>query len=92
MLSKGLAREENKGLISSDCLGLDETFQWIIRGRDFLVLPIWHFSLFWGVMAPQLSFRKPSLFQYQSVSLRRSSSILAPRSGPTSLARPVGVL
>lgn len=37
MLSKGLAREENKGLISSDCLGLKETFQWIIGGRDFLV-------------------------------------------------------
>lgn len=42
MFSEGLAREENKGLNSHICLGLSETFQWIIRGRDFLVLPVWH--------------------------------------------------
>jgi len=49
MLFEGLAREEeNKGLNSSVCLGLSETFQWIIWDRDILVSPIWHLPLFWG--------------------------------------------
>lgn len=61
MFSEGLAREENKGLNSHICLGLSETFQWIIRGRDFLVLPVWHLPLFWGVMAPQFSLREETL-------------------------------
>lgn len=37
MLFEGLAREENKGLNSSICLGLSETFQWIIWERNILV-------------------------------------------------------